>query len=388
MKNIALIGTGRIGSIHFRNLLRHPAVHCKYVASLTQDIAQNFVNTEVLSPSIRSSINAISDDITPILKDSTVDGVMIATPSPQHYSQILSCLEHKKPVFCEKPLCETIDQIDHLYQVCNENNLPPIMVGYQRRFDKSIMNMYNQIHNDKVLSLSDNSKDKIESQLSFKDLSKVSGIQKIISISRDPTYSSLEYLTSNMNCFYDSLCHDIDTICWMAGNNYPTKVFAIAKAVCKDLEAIGDYDRVFVTLDFENVDKNNNHDNSKSGVPMIAMVDWCRHSGFSYDQRISVLGYNGMLTVENDPSHLVKVYKNEGTVNPPPKYFFLERYDQAYKNELDMFVDIINGKYKGQYERCTSLTTHASSRNLALILKACNESAKTGEVVQIDYGKK
>ncbi len=52
-----------------------------------------------------------------------------------------------------------------------------------------------------------------------------------------------------------------------------------------------DFDRLFINLYFP------------SGI--LGMVDWCRHSGFDYDQRISVLGYGGSLEMNNIPNHHV-----------------------------------------------------------------------------------
>ena len=60
---------------------------------------------------------------------------MLATPGPTHEKQLLACLEHGKPVLCEKPL--TTDVETSLAVVKREAELGKrlIQVGFMRRFD-------------------------------------------------------------------------------------------------------------------------------------------------------------------------------------------------------------------------------------------------------------
>jgi myo-inositol 2-dehydrogenase/D-chiro-inositol 1-dehydrogenase len=60
---------------------------------------------------------------------------VLATPGPTHEKQLLACLEHTKPVMCEKPL--TTDVATSLEIVKREAELSTrlIQVGFMRRFD-------------------------------------------------------------------------------------------------------------------------------------------------------------------------------------------------------------------------------------------------------------
>ena len=40
-----------------------------------------------------------------------VDAVLLATPGPTHEKQLLACLEHRKPVLCEKPLTTEVGDL-------------------------------------------------------------------------------------------------------------------------------------------------------------------------------------------------------------------------------------------------------------------------------------
>lgn len=69
------------------------------------------------------------------IADPEVDAVVLATPGPTHEKQLLACLEHGKPVLCEKPL--TTDVETSLEVVKREAELGKrlIQVGFMRRFD-------------------------------------------------------------------------------------------------------------------------------------------------------------------------------------------------------------------------------------------------------------
>jgi myo-inositol 2-dehydrogenase/D-chiro-inositol 1-dehydrogenase len=77
---------------------------------------------------------AIADPLDAIA-DADVDAVLLATPGPTHEKQLLACLEHDKPVLCEKPL--TTDVATSLEVVKREAELGKrlIQVGFMRRFD-------------------------------------------------------------------------------------------------------------------------------------------------------------------------------------------------------------------------------------------------------------
>ncbi len=70
------------------------------------------------------------------IADAQVDAVVIASPGPSHEKQLLACLEHGKPVLCEKPL--TTDAETSLAVVKREAELGNrlIQVGFMRRFDR------------------------------------------------------------------------------------------------------------------------------------------------------------------------------------------------------------------------------------------------------------
>ena len=75
------------------------------------------------------------EDPLALIGDAEVDAVIIASPGFAHAEQLMACLEHGKPVLCEKPL--TMDTESSLRVVEAEHKLGRqlIQVGFMRRFD-------------------------------------------------------------------------------------------------------------------------------------------------------------------------------------------------------------------------------------------------------------
>jgi myo-inositol 2-dehydrogenase/D-chiro-inositol 1-dehydrogenase len=77
---------------------------------------------------------AISDPLDAIA-DPEVDAVVLATPGPTHEKQLLACLEHTKPVMCEKPLTTDVETSLEVVKREAELSTRLIQVGFMRRFD-------------------------------------------------------------------------------------------------------------------------------------------------------------------------------------------------------------------------------------------------------------
>jgi predicted dehydrogenase/threonine dehydrogenase-like Zn-dependent dehydrogenase len=69
-----------------------------------------------------------------ILEDDLIAGVVIATRHDQHGRLALEALQAGKAVFVEKPLCLTADELQALSLELSNAGVPPLMVGFNRRF--------------------------------------------------------------------------------------------------------------------------------------------------------------------------------------------------------------------------------------------------------------
>ena len=77
------------------------------------------------------------------------------------------------------------------------------------------------------------------------------------------------------------------------------------------------------------------------GSGALCQISNSRRAVYGYDQRIEILGSEGALKAENVAESTVVFAGAEGIVGDNPLPFFLERYAEAYRRELDHFVDAL-----------------------------------------------
>jgi myo-inositol 2-dehydrogenase/D-chiro-inositol 1-dehydrogenase len=125
---IAVLGVGIMGADHVARIQNK--ISGARVAVVNDFVTEKAEQLAATIPGCR----AITDPLDAIA-DPDVDAVLLATPGPTHEKQLLACLEHTKPVLCEKPL--TTDVETSLAVVRREAELSTrlIQVGFMRRFD-------------------------------------------------------------------------------------------------------------------------------------------------------------------------------------------------------------------------------------------------------------
>jgi len=125
---IAVLGVGLMGADHVARITSR--ISGARVAAVNDYVTEKAEQVAAGIPGCR----AIADPLDAIA-DPDVDAVVLATPGPTHEKQLLACLEHRKPVLCEKPL--TTDVGTSLEVVRREAELGTrlIQVGFMRRFD-------------------------------------------------------------------------------------------------------------------------------------------------------------------------------------------------------------------------------------------------------------
>ncbi|BBX69341.1 hypothetical protein MPSYJ_28020 [Mycolicibacterium psychrotolerans] len=129
---VAVLGVGVMGADHVARISSR-------ISGARVTVVNDFVTEKAEQiASETPGCRAVSDPLDAIA-DSDVDAVVLATPGSTHEKQLLACLEHAKPVMCEKPL--TTDVSTSLEIVRREAELarPLIQVGFMRRFDEEYM---------------------------------------------------------------------------------------------------------------------------------------------------------------------------------------------------------------------------------------------------------
>jgi len=182
--------------------------------------------------------------------------------------------------------------------------------------------------------------------------------------SRDFPPPPISYLKTSGGIFRDCACHDIDMCRWLLKED-PVEVFVCASAFNPEIAEIKDFDTVVI--------------NFKTASGKLAIIDLSRVSSYGYDQRIEVLGAEGMLQAMNVLPTSNIISTSDGLTQNTLKSPFTLRYKEAYACEIDHYVDLVVGKID------TPRHGHQDSRKIQIICDACDECVRTGKPVQIKY---
>ena len=333
MINVALFGLGRIGQMHGENLHAHKKFNLKYIFDIDKD----------LSKKIARKFKTISIDNPKIaFKDKNIDVVFIASSTPTHINLISEATKHKKVVFCEKPLDLDIKKVNICKKKIKKFN-PKIQLGFNRRYDPGHSSLK-------------------------KDLQKgtIGKLEKIIITSRDPAPPPINYLKVSGGIFKDMMIHDFDLIRFYLQNDEVDSIYSIASNVSdKRFNKIKDYELASCIL------------KSKNGVQCI--ITNSRHCSFGYDQRVELFGSNGMLISGNKNENETQTFtKNSTSQKKPLLNFFIDRYIDAYKLQLDELASYT-------IKRKQPISSFEDGRRALIIANAASASLKQKKQIRIRF---
>ncbi|MEM9635943.1 MAG: inositol 2-dehydrogenase [Pseudomonadota bacterium] len=328
MLKVGLLGAGRIGQVHAVNIAGHQNSELVAVSDIYEDAAQT------LAAKYGAAARASED----ILKDDGIDVVLVATSTDTHADLIEAATAAGKAVLCEKPVDLSLERAKACLEAAERTGCP-VMVGFNRRFDPNFSALKTAADADEI------------------------GKSELLSVtSFDPAPPPVSYVKVSGGLFRDMMIHDFDMACWIMGGA-PQKVFATGSSIV-DLEigAAGDVDTAAVTLSWAD--------------GRIAVIKNSRRAVYGYDQRVELLGADGLLGAKNVLENTVEKITVEGNVSAKPEYFFLERYMRAYAAEWDAFVTAVKtGK--------TMPVTLAEGVLALAVADAATLSHQTGEAVPV-----
>jgi myo-inositol 2-dehydrogenase/D-chiro-inositol 1-dehydrogenase len=111
----------------------------------------------------------------------------------------------------------------------------------------------------------------------------------------------------------------------------------------------------------------------KTASGRLCVISNTRRSGYGYDQRIEAYASAGMVRADNVLESTVQVYGEDGAQADRLQNFFLDRYAEAYRREMDHFADILDG--------AAPSVGYADGVAALALAEAATLSSKTGEVV-------
>jgi len=293
--NIAVIGTGRMGSVHVANIVRSvPEANLVAICDIRLEVAQKVAED--------LGIERVVQDYHELLQDKSIEAVLIATSTNTHADIIIDCARAGKHIFCEKPLALEIDRIDAALSAVENANVK-LQVGFNRRFDRSFQKVRETVHSGQI------------------------GKPCILRITnRDPELPSKEFLKVSGGMFLDMTIHDFDMARFQIGE--VDEVYAIGNVLIDpELNTFGDIDTDIVTLKFKN--------------GAIGAIDNSRQAVYGYDQRLEVFCLNGVAKADNQMENTVSTGNADGFAASRLPFFFMQRYAPCYVDEVRQFVECV-----------------------------------------------
>ncbi len=193
---IAVIGSGRIGSLRARLAARHPAVG--FLAVSDKDPAR----AKALAAQAGADFHSADNDA--VIARPEVTAVFVSTPEGEHAAPVCKALELGKPVLVEKPLALSLNDAEAILKTLAQTS-GTLRVGYSRRFKECFL--------------------RAKEQMIQRRLGKVSGglarvynsrAQALAILKRDPHATPV----------LDVLTYYVDLMCWLLEGNRPVEVVA------------------------------------------------------------------------------------------------------------------------------------------------------------------
>jgi myo-inositol 2-dehydrogenase/D-chiro-inositol 1-dehydrogenase len=325
MHKIALIGAGRIGRIHARNAALHPGLQLAGIVdpmkASAQSLAQEW-NSRVIS-------------LDQALSDASIDGVIIASSTDTHLDYSLRAAAAGKAIFCEKPIDQDLARARSAAKELSDARL---LLAFNRRFDPNFQALKGRL-----------------------DSGVVGTLESLQITSNDPSPPPPSYVAVSGGLFKDMAIHDFDMARWLLGEEV-VEVFAAGSClVDPEIGKLGDVDTARTLL--------------RTASGRLCVIANSRRSGFGYDQRIEAYASAGMVRADNVTESTVQVWGENGAAADKFQNFFLDRYAEAYRREMDHFVDILEGAKPS--------VGYADGVAALALAEAAAESVKAGKAVKL-----
>ena len=329
MLRFGLFGAGRIGRVHADSLAAHPRAELATVYDPIEPAAREVAG--------RYGAKA-TGDAGAILGDPGIGAVIIASPTPTHVELLTASVRAGKAVLCEKPIDLDLARVDACWAEIRDRDAT-IMVGFNRRFDPTFTEVHARVA-----------------------AGEIGRLEEVLITSRDPAPAPAAYIASSGGIFRDMTIHDFDMARFFLGEVVEVQAMG-ANLIEPYIAEAGDVDSAVVTL--------------RGAGGELGQIVNSRRCAFGYDQRLEAFGADGMLTAGNQTAASVRRSGASGTETAPPYLnFFLDRYAQAYRAELDHLISCAE-------QGLAPSPGFADGRAALVLADAAGESLKTGRAVRI-----
>lgn len=327
MIRFAVIGAGRIGQVHARAVAGHPDAELALVCDPFE------ANAKQLAESYGVPYTLDVNDV----YASDVDAVIIGSPTALHVEQILGSVRAGKRVLCEKPVALDLDEARRCAEELGDE-ADRVMLGFNRRFDPTFAEIHRRVQ-----------------------AGEIGDLQQFTLFSRDPEAPPANYVEGSGGVFRDMTIHDFDMVRHFLGDI--VEVSAFGSNAIDAIKEKGDFDQAVVML--------------RAADGRVATIINSRTCIYGYDQRMEAFGSEGALTADNLTSTQIRKSTATSTeARPEILNFFLDRYVDAYRDELAAFIEAVRA------DAAVSPNVHDGVKALE-IAEAATVSAHEGRTVKI-----
>lgn len=265
---IAVIGSGRIGTLRAKLASKHPSV--KFLAVSDIDLGQAKKLAEASGADFYSTNN---DEV---IARPEVNAVIVSTPEGEHVAAVRRALELGKPVMVEKPIALTLNDADDILAALRDCG-GELRIGYSRRYKECFLRAKEQMIQGR--------------------LGKVIGGTARVYNSRAQAFNILER-DPHATPVLDILTYYVDLMCWFMEGNPPVEVIARGnKEIFKGYEA-DDITWAIVTF--------------ASGAVVSLGVSYALPTNYptqGQSDRVELIGTDGCMIIDDD--HLNQIIYSE-----------------------------------------------------------------------------
>ena len=325
MHKVVLVGAGRIGRIHARNAALHPRLQLAGVVDAVPAAAQALAQ-EWQAPVL--TLDAA-------LADPAIGGVIVASSTDTHLDTCVRAAAANKTIFCEKPIDQDLARARAAAPALSGARL---LLAFNRRFDPNFQALQSRLAGGEV------------------------GVLESLQItSNDPSPPPPAYVAVSGGLFKDMAIHDFDMARWLLGEE-PVEVYAAGSClVDPEIGKLGDVDTARAVL--------------RTASGRLCVIANSRRSGFGYDQRIEAYASRGMVRADNVTESTVQVWSEAGASADRFQNFFLDRYAEAYRREMEHFADMLDG--------ATAAVGYADGVAALALAEAAARSVASGQPVAV-----
>ena len=273
---IAVVGSGRIGSLRARLAAKHPAV--RFLAVSDKVPAHAKALAELAGADFHSGDN---DEV---IAHPDVDAVFVSTPEGEHAAPVCKALERGLPVLVEKPLALSLNDAEAIINTL-ERTGGTLRVGYSRRFKECFLRAKEQMVRGR--------------------LGRISGGLARVYNSRAQTFAILKR-DPHATPVLDVLTYYVDLMCWFLDGNTPVEVVARGQSGIFRDAGFSAHDVTWAIVTFAD------------GAVVNFGISYALPANYptqGQSDRVELLGHDGTMIIDDDHmEHLI--FSEKGIPHP------------------------------------------------------------------------